>query len=252
MKNQDIIKKLRKLENIQPSQEWQGLTRDNLINQIRWENRADQRHSGVFSWLKSFQPVALVICLLMIFVGGPWLTVMASRVSLPGDILYSVKRASENIQKKVVSKEKQSGLDIEFANRRLEEFSRITDLGEKDGKAKKVINDFKSNLSDVSVGLDDISKEEALAVAKKTIKMKEDLDKVKEEAPIDVQEDLIEAEKVIEEINNQILAVLTGDGEITENNATTTPDQEILIILEETETGAMTTTDKIINGVKEE
>lgn len=256
MENKELIRKLKKLEKIEPSREWLDLTRNNLISQINWEKRtniaSENQVSGLFGWFRNFQPMALVVCLLMIFIGGPWLIVMASRVSLPGEILYSVKRASEGIQSRMVSKEKQSQLQIEFANRRLEEFSKITDSGEKDGKAKEVINDFKNNLADVNANLSGISREKALAVAKKTIKIKEDLTRAKEEASLDIQEDLIEAEQVIKEINSRILAVLTEEGEKDlETESTAAPDEEILIFLEKTDTGTITTTDKVINGIKE-
>lgn len=256
MENQDLVKKLKNLRKVQPSQEWFDLTRDNLINQINWEKRTYSQHSsGFLNWMRSFQPVALIVCLLMIFVGGPWLTIMASEVSLPGEFLYSIKRASEGIQTKVASKEKQSELHLEFAYRRLEEFTKIAreSSSEKEVKTKQVIDDLKNNLADVSANLKDISKENALTVVKKTIKIKEDIDRAKEEVSLEAQESLVEAEKVIEEINSEILAVLTGeinDGQRNETMPTST--EEILIFLEKTESGAVTTTNKVINGVEEE
>lgn len=243
---QDLIKKIKQLKKIQPSQEWLDLTRHNLTSQISFE----EKDRG---WLREPQSFALAICLLLIFIGGPWLMVKASQTSLPGEMLYSIKKASEGIQATVASEESKAQLQVEFASRRLEELTKITEDSfpseEKTEKVKEVVDKLKDNLAGASVYANKISKEKAIAVAKKTKKISEDLDRTKEEAPAEIKEDLAEAEKTIEEINNQILAVLTGEGEkIGQEIGTTTPDQEILIFLEETDLGTITTTEEIIHN----
>ena len=123
---------------------------------------------------------------------------------------------------------------------------------EKTEKAKKIVNDFKNQLAGASLHVSKISKEEAVVVAKKTKKLREELNRTKEEVPSEVQTELAEAEKVIEEINHQILTVLVKESqESAEGAATTTLDKEILIFLEETDSGTMTTTEEVINEVKE-
>jgi hypothetical protein len=257
MENREIVKNLRKLAEIKPSTEWLDLTRDNFISQINWEKRQgifNSRPTGFLSLFKSFQTVALAACFLIIFVGGPWLTVVASQVSLPGEFLYPIKRVAESIQSRIASKEKQSKLQIGFANRRLEEFAKLTRgvSGEKDKETKKVINDLKDNLAGVSASLRGISKEDAITMAKETIKIKEDINRAKEKASVGAKESLIEAEKAIEELNGEILAVLTGEIKDKEGSAMApTSTEEILIFLEKTDSGAMTTTNKVINGVEE-
>ena len=85
---QDLIKKIKQLKKIQPSQEWLDLTRHNLVSQIDFETEKVKADFGLFNWLRGFhlQPVALGICLLLIFTVGPWLTLKASQASLPGDV----------------------------------------------------------------------------------------------------------------------------------------------------------------------
>jgi len=257
MENREIVKNLKKLAQIKPSQEWRDLTRGNLVSQINWEKRQEifnTRPTGFLNLFKSFQAVAMAACFLIIFIGGPWLTVIASQASLPGEILYPVKRVSERIQAKIASKEEKSGLQMKFANRRLEEFTKITkdDLGEKDEKAKEIISGLKNNLASASANLRGISKEEAISIAKKTISIKEDIGRVKEGASLDNKDSLIEAEKAIEELNSEILTVLTGEAKDKEGSAAApTSTEEILIFLEKTDSGAMTTTNKVINGVEE-
>ena len=256
MTEQDLIKKVKKLEQIQPSQEWLDSTRHNLVVQIDFEQKADSKAEfGFFDWLKQAQSVALVTCLLLIFIAGPWLTIKASQPSLPGELLYSVKKATEDIQATVTSKESKAQLQVEFAGRRLEELAKITGDSftseEKDEKLKEVFNELKHNLAGASVYATEISEENAIAVAEKTKKIKENLDKTKEEISLDTQDDLAEVEKVVEELNDQILAVLTKQSKESEEISTTTPDEEIMIFLKETDEGTITTTDEVINGVKQ-
>lgn len=248
---QDLIRKIKQLKDIQPSQEWLNSTRHNLTVRVDFDQKADSKAGiGLFYWLRQGQSVALTVCLLLIFFLGPWLVVKASQASLPGEFLYPIKRMTEDFQASIASKNNKAQLQAEFASRRLDELTKITEDSftpdEKTQRAKQVVDDLKNNLAGVSVHLGDISKEKAIAVAKKAQTIKKNLDKTKEEAPLDVQDDLAEAEKAVEEINDQILSVLVDED--VPGTATSTSDQEILIFLEETEEGTVTTTDKIING----
>jgi len=255
MTDRQLIKKIKKLEKIQPSSKWLDFTRYNLVRQIDFEKRDDARVWGFFNWFKEPQLAALVICLVLIFVGGPWLMIKASQASLPGEVLYSVKKISEEVQTTVASENTKTKLQVEFAGRRLEELSKITEDSlspeEKGEKAKEVISDFKDKLADASLHVGKISREEAVVMAKKAKKIREELEKTKEEVSLEIQTELAEAEKAIEEISHQILTVLTKKSQEIEETATTTLDKEILIFLEETDLGTMTTTEEVINEIKE-
>jgi hypothetical protein len=254
MTEQELIQKIKQLKNIQPSQEWLDLMRQNLINQINL--RPQEPRIGLFNWLLGgrLQSIALTICLLIILIGGPWLIVKASQASLPGEALYPIKKITEKAQAQLAPEENKVQLQVEFAARRLEELRKITEDSfspeEKTEKVEQVVSDFKNNLAGASLHVKKIPKEKAVVIAKKTKKLKENLNKTKEEVSSVVQADLTEAEKVIEEINHQILTVLVGaDGEETDETATTT-DEEILILLKETESGSVTTSKEIINGIE--
>lgn len=255
MVNKDLIEKIKELKGIKPSQEWLDSTRHNLVTEIDSNQITNSKSVNILNWLRQPQSVVLALCLLLIFIAGPWLTLEASQSSLPGELLYSVKKASEGIQATVTSKENKTQLQMEFAGRRLEELAKLSnDFSPEEEviKAKKVISGFEGNLANISQYVKEISKEEVVAIAEKTVKLKQDLDKTKEQAPLEIQADLAEAEKAVEKINRQILAVLMGNEERNEeNNASTTPDQEILIFLQETEDGVMTTTEQIINIIEQ-
>jgi len=245
MNDKKLIRKIKKLGKIQPSQKWLGLTRYNLIAELDSENQSFGM-TGFFSWLLQAQSMALVTCLMLIFVGGPWLAVKASQPSLPGDLLYSVKKINEGVQSTITSEQNKVQLQAEFANTRLEELDKITGNSfsqeEKVDKSKQVLNDFKNNLAGISQHVSNFSKEEAVAVAKTAKKLKQDLDDTKQDIPAEAEDNLIEAEKAIAEINHQILSVLTKDNEEDVEKLATSTDEEILIWLGE----ISTTTEEII------
>jgi len=175
---------------------------------------------------------------------------------LPGEILYSIKRASEGIQTTVAADDSKAQLQFEFASRRIEELTKITGDSftseKKTEKVKEVVNNLKDNLAEASVYAARASKEKAMVMAKKTKSIKEELDKTKEEVSLEVQNELAEAKKAIEEINYQVLAVLVQDRQESAEEAVTSPaDEEILIFLEELESGTITTTEEIINKIEE-
>ncbi len=249
MTDKELIKQLKRLDKIQPSRHWLALLRRNLSAQIDFEMVKEGKSGFNFGWLPQLQPIALAVSLTLILVFGPWLTLKASEPSLPGELLYAVKRAGEDIQKTIASQESKTKLEVEFANRRLEELAKITGDSfspeEKTEKTKQVMIDFKDNLAGFSQHVKGISsKEEAVIVAKKTKELKENLDKTKEGMPIEAKSDIDEAEKTIKEISEDILAVLIDNGEKeSDQNATTTGiiDEEILIFLE-----TVTSTEEIL------
>ena len=240
MDNKDLIKKIKGLKEIKPSKEWLNSTRHNLMTEIDFNE--DMFFS--FNWLKQPQAVALTICLALIFFGGPWMTLKASQSSLPGDLLYSVKKISEDVQTTIASDGGKVNLQAEFAGRRLEELNKITydsySSEEKVKKSEQIMNDFKDNLAQISQNVNKVSKEEAVAVAQKTMKIEESLKRTENEISSEIKEI---AKKAIDDVKYQILAVITdNEGKEGETNASTT-DQEILIFLED-KTGS-TTEEKI-------
>ena len=208
--------------------------------------------------MKQPQSFALATCLILIFLGGPWLVLKASEASLPGDLLYSVKKLGEGVQTTVASESGLAPLQVEFASRRLEELDKITDDSfkpeEKNEKAKQVVNELRDNLAGASVNLNKVSEEKVVMIAEKTKRIKERLDQTKEGAPEEVQQELAEAEKAVEELNQVLTALISKIDQDREQIKSEQPanDQEVLIFLEELEDGTITTTDKVINGGENE
>jgi len=214
--NNDLIKKIKRLKQIEPSQEWLDSTRNSLISEFN-------PGIGFFEWLKQPQSFALAFCLILIFLGGPWLTLQASKSSLPGELLYSVKKANEGLQMTVTSEDNKAQLKVEFASRRLDELGKIVDSEGKGEQVKEVASQLKINLEEASIYADKVPEEEVVALTEKTNRIKDEL---------------------------QILTALIRKKQVEEGDTATTTDQEILIFLEELDDGTITTTDKVINGAE--
>ncbi len=123
----DLIKKIKELKQIKPSTEWMNATRHNLMTQIKIDENANMYNIGFFQWIKQPQSFALAFCLIIMVLCGPWLAIEASKASLPGELLYSVKKATEGLQITVTSEDSKSQLSVEFAGRRLEELNKMSE-----------------------------------------------------------------------------------------------------------------------------
>jgi len=243
----DLIKKIKELKQIEPSSEWMNSTRHNLMTQIKIDENANMYNIGFFQWIKQPQSFALAFCLMIMFLGGPWLAIKASETSLPGEFLYSVKKATEGVKITVTSEDSKSQLSVEFAGRRLEELSKMSENIQDNDRMEEVASEIKNNLEEASIYADKISEANIIAVVKKANRIKDGLEENKENMSLEAQTELFEAGKAVEEINRQVLATLIKDKESGERLSTST-DQEILIFLEELEDGSVTTTEKVING----
>lgn len=251
MTERELINKIRELKQARPSDDWLFSARHSLINRIRLSEGAKSDIGNSLSfwgWIKQYQTLALMTCLVVNIIAGPWLLAEASRSSLPGEMLYSIKKIGENLQIKVSSNEDKSQLQVEFANRRLEELNKIAErlaLASKETETeqtKQVINDFKNSLAGAKEYLNNtVSKEKAVVVAKKAKKMEEDLIKAREGASKETQADFAEAEEAIKDIKHQILTVIINSTGY--DSVATSSDEEIVIYLQDNKNNYETSTD---------
>lgn len=196
-----IIEQLKTLQNVKPRKEWVQLQRELLLSQIKSQSAARKQSRVLNTWflVKSFMPTsvlrfaakplgALTVLAVFIFSTG-MLGVNASKGSLPGDILYSVKRTSEKMQVGLaVSKEKEAALHVQFAEERVNEIEKVAQ-----GK-----NSSDQKMKQISVAVDGLKDEMK--------KAQENLDQAKDQ-PRKAQE-VVAMAKVLdvksEEISNRI------------------------------------------------
>ncbi len=116
MREEELIHNLHQLRQIKPKKQWAGLVKEQILG--------EQKAGGfivplgeIFRFRRIFAPV-LTVSLVVVGLFG------FSQRSLPGDILYPVKKISEKAQGILVSKDKQPDFQLELAKKRLEELKR--------------------------------------------------------------------------------------------------------------------------------
>lgn len=102
-KNIEEIKTLLSNSSIQPSPEWVVKTRNNLIDRINADSKSAQINflTKVYMNTKVFAASALAVVVAVSGVGLA--TVSAAKVSKPGDFLFGLSKAIENVQRSTLT-----------------------------------------------------------------------------------------------------------------------------------------------------
>lgn len=176
--SRDLIRQLKSLKQaeVKPSETWLKNNRALLLSQIKntVAPKSDTKFhmENVWQAMSVFLPSAVVykvvrpvgVVMLIIAMGvGSWVaTVDASYEALPGEWLYSAKRATEKTQVAVANvvggKNTATKLHMEFAKRRAEETKKIisTNNPDKIKNAAATVNDLKNEIKTVSDKLAEI------------------------------------------------------------------------------------------------
>lgn len=113
------------------------------------------------------RPIAVVLLIAGTMMGSWVTTVSASYNSLPGDILYSVKLATETVQTTLALKPQETKLRMEFASRRADEVKKIVksnvSKSKKETKVAEAVKHLKSDLEQVKGNLDEMKKNAPVA-----------------------------------------------------------------------------------------
>ena len=114
---------------VEPSPEFRARTRHEVQSRLRSKEwKVERKGTPALRWMPRWAMVAACLALLLVFAGGG--TVAASSGSLPGDTLYPVKTATEQVQMKLTfSKAAKAKLQARFAERRTKEMARLAEKG---------------------------------------------------------------------------------------------------------------------------
>jgi len=170
-----IIQKLKKLQSIQPSKEWE--TKQSAVMEAQVYNGsapAAKRELGFFSnFLLVFkatfsQPGIMVGTILtIIIVGGGLATYVVGRQAKPGDSLYFTKEINDQVKLAMrFDREEQNKLKLAMAQERVTEMANLDKEADKE-KAEAISKEFQATLNNVKEELDKVSKENSVAVSVK-------------------------------------------------------------------------------------
>lgn len=142
MTEKELIAKIKELQQIKPNEEWVVLVKTRILGE---ETKTDR-----LAWLSPlfFKPLlagGFVIALLAVIF-------TASQSSLPGDLLYPLKKLTEKSQVLLVAPSDLPRYNLERANKRLEEINKIVQAKgtEPAKKIEPVMNEFQENISEAA------------------------------------------------------------------------------------------------------
>jgi len=147
MTEADLIKKIRLLKQIRPSKDWVLLTKRELFKEETSVFKAYRNPAsvilGIFPRLfLNYRFAVATFVVLGILASG---TVNLAQNSLPGDFLYSVKRISEKGRAIFVSEKEKPRAQLELANKRLDELTKIAEENQVQ-KLAPAISEFQASL----------------------------------------------------------------------------------------------------------
>lgn len=145
-----------------------------ICDSLGWDaNQVSQRRFSIFDYLQFaghelsrsvMQPAAVSFAAFILILGG-WTATVNASYSVPGDMLYPVKLATEKVRLTMASTaQARAELHVEFAGRRLKEISEIKD----DSLMQAAVSNFNNQMNLVNQELTDIQTNDpdaALAMA---------------------------------------------------------------------------------------
>lgn len=174
MNDQELINQIQLLKGIKPSQNWVVSVKSQILsNQELSETGTPNIWENVFA--RMFQPKMAFapVMILLLLIG-----ISLAKNSLPGDALYSVKKATERGEAIFfVSSQELPKYRLEMANRRLEELTKIAQINEVKRLAP-AISEFKSNMNEAASNLTDAKDVNIRDIVAQTKKLEENRQKV--------------------------------------------------------------------------
>jgi hypothetical protein len=226
MSNKYVIKKIKLLKNLeaggQPQDFWVKSNKEILLNQISPLAKAVKQENyyfrlvGDFFGRQVFRPaLGAAVVIVGYFISISLMTV--ANASLPGDMLYPIKTASENVQMAMTfSDENKVNLQMDFISRRGDELQQIVRQPESaQVKMKKVETAVKKISKDVKEVNDKLTKIANTTSAKNAIEVVKQVD----EKTLKVEGDLVSAHALLsnevkKEVVTDIKEAIANTGDV--------------------------------------
>lgn len=161
MTEKQLLRKIRELRQIQPSPAWVVLTKTQILGKN--EVRPRSFYFALFRPVFSPAYVSLIVLFILFGLFG------FAQYSLPGDLLFSLKKVSEKGQAVFVSEEKKPEFELELTNKRLEELNEVAETN-RVGNLAPALNEVKtakvSAKKKIANSIKNKSTEEATKIAK--------------------------------------------------------------------------------------
>lgn len=137
MEERELISKIRELRQIKPNRDWVALTKSQILGE-----EINQRRVLIF------RPVYAGLIFVFVLFG----IFSFAQNSLPGDLLYPIKKLTEKSQAVFVSEEEKPKVQLELANKRVEELKKIAETNQVQ-KLAPAIKEVKNSVSQATKNL---------------------------------------------------------------------------------------------------
>ena len=218
MTEKELIGKIQELRQIQPRKDWVLSARKEILGE---PTQISPSAKNVADWLEvfprmffqyklAFATLALIMVLSTTF--------SFAQNALPGDLLFSLKKITEKAGAVFVSREEQPKAQLELANARLEELTKIAETNQV-RKLAPAIEEYQASISQAAKATSQITKpQEVKKIAPEIKKMEEGIQNLRSYGV-----EIDESEK--EDLYKPIVEVLLKDLE----DKTLTENQEIIL-----------------------
>ena len=138
MEEKELIGKIRGLRQIRPNRDWVSLTKSQILGE-------EKKYTSLFLFpVLKLRPVyaGLIAVLILFGLFG------FAKNSLPGDLLYPIKKIAQKSQAIFVSEEEKPAFQLKLANQRLEDLTKASTKN-----LAPTINEFQANISQAAKSL---------------------------------------------------------------------------------------------------
>lgn len=225
MTEKELIAKIRELRQIKPRSDWVLFTKSRILGK---EEIVRDRVSGDFSFigfLREIQrgerfifqhkPVFATLLTLAVLFG----LFGFSQNSLPGDILFSIKRITEKSQAVFISEKEQPKHNLEMVNKRLDDLTKVAESN----SAKKLgpaINEFQASVSKAAKSLARADSQTVKEIVLEVKKLEEKTEQIKS-LGVEIGES--------EELDNALAKIVEREINDLEERTLTEKQSEILV-----------------------
>jgi len=161
MTDTNLVRKIQLLKEIRPRKDWVLLTKSQILGK---EPSSIEQFSTFLRVFFRFKPAFATLVVLVILGGSFGL----AQNSLPGDLIYPLKKITERGQAVFVSESELPKYNLEIANKRLEELTRIAQTNQVK-KLAPAISEFQASVSKAAQNLAKIKEPEKGYEAGKTV-----------------------------------------------------------------------------------
>ena len=142
MNDKELIGKIKELRSVKPSQDWVSFTKNRILTEEKFGyQEQDASVFSVFRYKLALAPLLGVFVVIGLF--------GFAQSTIPGDFFFSVKKMTETVQVGLTSIAEKPKVQLQLANRRLEELSRIAESN-RTGNLAPAIEEFQASVAEAA------------------------------------------------------------------------------------------------------